>query len=139
MNAFDLVVTVALGSTLATILLGKDVALLEGVVAFSVLVGLQFAVTWSSVRWSFLGKLVKSDPVLVVHRGHLLRDAMRRARLVEAEVLAVLRDQGIARLEDVHAVVLESDGSLSVLPEAAGSNRRAATATASETTANMTA
>jgi uncharacterized membrane protein YcaP (DUF421 family) len=40
---------------------------------------------------------------------------MRRARLVESEILAVMRGRGIARVEDVHAVVLESDGSLSVL------------------------
>lgn len=50
MNAFDLVVTVALGSTLATVLLSKDVALAEGLIAFAVLIALQFAVTWLSVR-----------------------------------------------------------------------------------------
>jgi uncharacterized membrane protein YcaP (DUF421 family) len=33
LNAFDLVVTVALGSTLATVLLSKDVALAEGLLA----------------------------------------------------------------------------------------------------------
>jgi uncharacterized membrane protein YcaP (DUF421 family) len=33
MNAFDLVVTVALGSTLATILLSKEVSLASGVAA----------------------------------------------------------------------------------------------------------
>lgn len=115
LNAFDLVVTVGLGSTLATILLNKDVSLFEGVVAFAVLVGLQFAVGWSSVRWPLLSKLVKSEPVLVLHRGQFLRDAMRRARLGEAEIMAVLRGQGVARVEDVHAVVLESDGSLSVI------------------------
>ena len=41
MNAFDLVVTVAIGSTLATVLLSKDVALADGVVAFTLLIGLQ--------------------------------------------------------------------------------------------------
>ena len=45
MNAFDLVVTVALGSTLATILLSSAVALAEGLLAFVVLISLQFAVT----------------------------------------------------------------------------------------------
>ena len=35
MNAFDLVVTVALGSTLATVLLTKDVALADGALAFA--------------------------------------------------------------------------------------------------------
>jgi uncharacterized membrane protein YcaP (DUF421 family) len=33
MNAFDFIVTIALGSTLATVLLSSDVALAEGVLA----------------------------------------------------------------------------------------------------------
>ena len=45
MNAFDFVVTVALGSTLATVLLSKDVALAEGVVAFTLLIGAQYLIT----------------------------------------------------------------------------------------------
>lgn len=43
-NAFDLVVTVALGSTLATVLLSKDVALAEGIVALGLLASLQYAI-----------------------------------------------------------------------------------------------
>ncbi len=45
MNAFDFVVTIALGSTLATILLNKDTSLAEGVMALGLLVGLQFLIT----------------------------------------------------------------------------------------------
>ena len=54
LNAFDLVVTVALGSTLATILLNRNVSLVEGVLAFIVLLALQFCITWLSVRWPSL-------------------------------------------------------------------------------------
>jgi uncharacterized membrane protein YcaP (DUF421 family) len=115
LNAFDLVVTVALGSTLATILLSKDVALVEGLLALGLLIGLQLAVTWCSVRFAAFSGIVKADPVLLVHRGQFLRAAMRRARVVEAEILAVLRSQGIFDVSEVRAVVLESDGSLSVL------------------------
>ncbi|RZJ88157.1 MAG: DUF421 domain-containing protein, partial [Hymenobacter sp.] len=43
MNAFDLIVTVALGSTLATVLLSKSVALADGLLAFALLIGLQFS------------------------------------------------------------------------------------------------
>ena len=46
MNAFDLIVTVALGSTLATILLNKQVALAEGALALLLLIALQFCITW---------------------------------------------------------------------------------------------
>ncbi len=116
LNAFDLVVTVALGSTLATVLLSKDVALAEGVLAFALLIGLQFVVTWSSVRSDRVNRLVKSEPQLVLRRGEFLEGSMRRARLRRGEVISKLRAKGITRLEGVEAVVLETDGSLSVLP-----------------------
>jgi hypothetical protein len=45
MNAFGLVVTVALGSTLATVLPAKDVVVVEGAFAFARLIGLRFTVT----------------------------------------------------------------------------------------------
>ncbi|AEI67820.1 DUF421 domain-containing protein [Corallococcus macrosporus] len=115
LNAFDLVVTVALGSTLATVLLSKDVSLAEGLLAFAVLIGLQFLVTWTSVRWPAVNTVVKSEPVMVMRQGRFLPQAMRRARVMEEEVRSVLRDQGVARLGMVEAVVLETDGSMSVI------------------------
>ena len=65
LNAFDLVVTVALGSTLATILLSKSVSLTEGVLALALLIALQFAITWTSVRSERVQKSRKgrADPV----------------------------------------------------------------------------
>ena len=126
LNAFDLVVTVALGSTFATVLLSKDVALLEGVLAFAMLIGFQFVVAWLSVRWPAFGGLVKSEPRLLYYRGQFLRDAMRKERITEGEVLAAVRAQGIAAIEEVEAVVLETASNLSVLkqtPQTASSLR----------------
>jgi len=117
LNAFDLVVTVALGSTLATILLSKDVALAEGLLAFAVLIGLQFFVAWASVRSKRVSAAVKSEPRLLLHRGEFLNDAMRRERVTREEVLAALRKSGAASPEAVRAVVLETDGDLSVTLE----------------------
>ncbi len=76
MNAFDLVVTVALGSTLATILLSKDVALAEGLLAFLVLICLQYAVAWLSVRSRKFQQLVKARPTLLFYEGQFLQDAL---------------------------------------------------------------
>ncbi|MBA2443439.1 MAG: DUF421 domain-containing protein [Rubrobacter sp.] len=115
MNAFDLVVTVALGSTLATVLLSTDVALATGVLAFALLIGLQYAITWLSVRYPAIQDFVKAEPTLLVHRGQFLRGAMRQERVTEEEIQAALRAQGIAAAEDVEAVVLETDSSFSVV------------------------
>ena len=115
LNAFDLVVTVALGSTVATILLSKDVALVEGLTALALLVGLQFVVAYLSVRSSAVSGLVKSEPTLVVRRGQLLHDAMRRERLAETEVEQAARINGAASVEEIEAMILETDGSFSVV------------------------
>ncbi|MEI8624595.1 hypothetical protein P4S67_10000 [Pseudoalteromonas sp. B137] len=44
-NVFDFVVTIALGSILASVIISKSVALLEGILAFVVLIGLQYLIT----------------------------------------------------------------------------------------------
>jgi uncharacterized membrane protein YcaP (DUF421 family) len=124
LNAFDLVVTVALGSTLATVLLSKSVALADGLLGFALLVGLQYAVAWVSVRSPRFGAVVKSEPSLLLHRGRFLEGAMRRQRVTQEEVVSALRSSGLARPEDAAAVVLETDGSLSVV-RAAGDGQEA--------------
>jgi len=115
MNAFDLIVTVALGSTLATVLLTKDVSLADGVLAFGLLIALQFAVTWSSVRNRWVRQLVTGEPLMLLYRGEFLRHALRRARVTDDELRAAVRSAGISSLGDAEAVVLETDGSFSVV------------------------
>lgn len=125
MNAFDLVVTVALGSTFATILLSREVSLAQGVLALALLIALQYAVTWSSVRVAWVRKLVTGEPALLFYRGRFLGEALRKARVTEAEVRAAVRASGSASLEGIEAVVLETDGSFSVISTAAGGGRSA--------------
>ena len=116
LNAFDFVVTVALGSTLATVLLSSTVALAEGVTALVLLVVLQYLVAWASVRSGRVERLVKSEPTLV-YRDGFLPAAMRRERVSEGELLQAARGQGHRDLSGVRAVVLETDGTLSLLTQ----------------------
>jgi uncharacterized membrane protein YcaP (DUF421 family) len=117
MNAFDFIVTVALGSTLATVLLNRNVPLADGVLAFGVLIGLQFVVTWTCTRLKWVQQLVTGEPLMLLYRGDCLPRALRQARVTENEVRAAVRSAGFARLDDVGAVVLETDGSFSVVPK----------------------
>ncbi|WP_421119728.1 DUF421 domain-containing protein [Aquihabitans daechungensis] len=119
LNAFDLVVTVALGSTLATVALSPDVALAEGAVAAAVLCGAQYLVAWASARYESVRDAVKATPVFVVRDGILLRDVLRSERLTESEVRQALRQSGQGGIERAAAVVLETDGSLTVVPDGA--------------------
>lgn len=115
LNAFDFVVTIALGSVLATILLSEEVALAEGVLAFAVLLVLQYLITWLSVRSAAVRRLVKSEPALLLFRGQLLEQAMRAERVTKDEVLDAVRSHGVGALDEIETLVLETDGTFSVI------------------------
>jgi uncharacterized membrane protein YcaP (DUF421 family) len=116
LNAFDLVVTVAFGSTLATILLTKDVSWAEGTTAFATLAALQFAVAWTSSRWTGARSVVTARPTLLLHEGRPLEDVLLSQRVSREQLLQAVRGSGVGTLSQVAAVVLETDGSLSVVP-----------------------
>jgi uncharacterized membrane protein YcaP (DUF421 family) len=115
MNAFDFVVTVALGSTLATVVLSKDIPLVEGVLAFAVLAILQFLISWFARRMPSFEAIIKAEPRMLLRDGTFDSGAMRAERVTEEEVRSAIRASGIGDLHSVAAVVLETDGSFSVI------------------------
>jgi uncharacterized membrane protein YcaP (DUF421 family) len=118
LNAFDFVVTIALGSTLATVIVSRDVPLVEGAAALAGLVALQFVVARSTRASARFDRLVKAEPTALVVDGEVRHDAMRRTRVRPDEVAAALRKEGVASFADVDLVVLETDGTFSVLRDA---------------------
>ncbi|MEV8253365.1 YetF domain-containing protein [Rhodoglobus sp. NPDC076762] len=116
LNVFDFVVTVALGSIFATLLLNTNVSWSEGVAAFAVIATLQFVVAGVASRWPTARKLVTSSPILLLHDGEMRHDALRRSRLTESEVRQAIRESGAGDVSGVSSVVLETNGKLSVIP-----------------------
>lgn len=115
MNAFDFIVTIALGSTLATVLLNKSVALADGILAFALLIALQYLITYISVRSKKFSKLIKATPTLLLYNGEMITNAMVQERITKDEIYAVLREKGIDSIRETRAVVLETDGTLTVI------------------------
>jgi uncharacterized membrane protein YcaP (DUF421 family) len=115
LNAFDLVVTVALGSTLATVLLNSSVSWVEGILAMALLAAAQFAVAWLTVRRPRLRAVVTARPTMVFRDGRPVTEALRQQRVSMDEIRQAIRASGSGDLSTVAAVVLESDGSLSVI------------------------
>lgn len=116
LNAFDLVATVALGSTLATVLLDDSVVWAEGVAALGTLIALQLVVALVSSRLPGGRALLTSRPTLLLRDGRIDEAAARRARIAVVEIHQAVRSSGQGDLSAVAAVVLETDGSLSVVP-----------------------
>jgi len=122
LNAFDFIVTVALGSTLATVLLSSTVALAEGALALLLLAVLQLVAAWLSSRSRGVAQAVTAGPTLLLRDGEVLHRALADQRITLDSLEAAVRSSGVGGLELVAAVVLETNGKISVIGrEQAGS------------------
>lgn len=115
MNVFDFVYVVAMGELLAVTILSEHVSLAEGLLALGLLLGLSALLSWLTTRSAAVEHLLNGEPALLMRRGRFLHDAMREQRVTEKDILTSVREQGVGDLEDVEAVVLETNGQFSVI------------------------
>jgi len=115
MNPGDFIVTVAIGSVTADLILLREISLAQGLTALTILLGIQFITEWATTRSPHLRELADGKPVLLAHGGRLLQENMQRQNIHEEDIFTAAREHGIGRMADLHAVVLEIDGSFSVI------------------------
>lgn len=120
LNVFDFVFVVAVGSMFASTIIEKDITLVEGMSGLITLVLIQVVLARVAARWPAAERIINGSPTLLLARGKFIPHALRKERVTEEEVRAAIRAKGINRVEDVHAVILENDGTLSVAWEAKG-------------------
>lgn len=132
MNAFDFVVTVAIGAAFGRSLTAESVALAEAVMAFALLLFLQFVVGWVQVRSRRFEDAITNPPALLYFRDGFLRGEMRNRRVTEDQLRGAVRKRGFGSLDDVEAIVLETTGEVSVVESVGDGSALGAMAGASE-------
>ena len=115
LNSFDWLVTVAMGSIVASVVMQKDTPLLNAVLAIIFLMGLQYLITKLMFHFPFWKRMVRSEPRVLLYQGKFLLDNMQKERIVKSEILAAAREKGFADLQEIYSVVMETDASLSVI------------------------
>lgn len=117
LNNFDWIINVTVGSLAASGILLDSVPALRAAAAILTIMVLQFLSTYLVMRFDWMARIIKTSPTLLTHNGEFLQDSMRKTRVSEEEICSVLRQHGIARREDMSWVVLETDGTLTVIPK----------------------
>lgn len=115
LSSFDFAITVAFGSVIAGTALSDDPPLFPAVVGLTVLFVLQFALAGLRRRVDWCSRLVDNQPLLLMVGGEMIEDHMRRAQVTKADLWAKLREANVTDLDQVHAVVMETTGDVSVL------------------------
>ncbi len=115
MSGFDVVFTVTLGSVIASVVVFREIAVLEGVAALLTLLTLQEAVRWLQSRFLAIHHAVRQPPRVLLWDGQLLEDRLLESSVSADEIRAAVRKAGLRSLSDARIVVLENDGEWSVV------------------------
>jgi len=120
MTPFDLVVILLIANAVQNGMLGPDTSLLGGLIAATVLIVGNYALAGARERVPWLRRAVEGEPTLLVRDGAFLAKDMRREGIEPEEVMMAIREHGIGDVKEVQTAVLETDGSISVVPVEGG-------------------
>jgi uncharacterized membrane protein YcaP (DUF421 family) len=116
MSVLELVVILIMSDAVQNSMVGENVSIWGGLVAVTILLTLDFALRAVSLRWPRVRKAIQGEPRLLVRDGKILDGALREEDIGQDEVEAAVRAHGIERVDQVALAVLETDGSISVIP-----------------------
>lgn len=115
MSGYDMIVTITIGSVIATVAVSRDISVTEGIAALAMLLFLQEAVRRAQSRFLRIHHIVREPPRLFVWDGQMLEDRLIASHLSGDEVRAAIRREGFSAIDQVQAVILENDGDWSVI------------------------
>lgn len=115
MTSFDFVSTVAMATIIGSTILQGTVSLIEGMIAVTALVALQWGAGQMSARSSRIRHLITSKPTLLYRNGTFDEDNLASERVSREQILQKVREAGHSSTESVGAIVLESAGTVSVI------------------------
>lgn len=117
LSAFDAVITIALGSIIAGTVLSPRPRLAQGVAALLTLLTLQVVVGWARRRHPAVRGALEFEPEVIVRDGTVdLPRGIFGSQLTDEELASRLRGQGTFDVGALALVVLEPDGTVSVVP-----------------------
>lgn len=114
MNPFDLVVLLTISNTVQNAIIGNDNSLLGGMIGAATLILVNLAVLRYLYRHQRLDRAIEGHPVTLIEHGMVLEANLAQTLITHDELMAAVRHQGVARVEDVERAILETSGTISV-------------------------
>ena len=116
MTVFDLVVIILIANAVQNAMVGPDESVQGGLLAAGVLLLANRGVAEVRLRWNLWGRLLEGTPTVLVQEGQFLDPALAKEGLERDQVQMAMREHGVADVSEVRLAVLETDGSISIVP-----------------------
>lgn len=114
MSGYDFAITVAMGSVLAGSVLTAGVDALHGGIAIVVLFAVQMVLSRLRIH-TWAGQAMDNAPLLIMEKGEIFEDNLRAAKMTRGDLIGKLREANALNFDEVHAVIFEATGDVSVL------------------------
>jgi uncharacterized membrane protein YcaP (DUF421 family) len=115
MNQYDFIMTVAWGASFGRVLTAREVSIVEALTAFSLLVALQFILSFFQKHSSSFSKIITADPLLLFYQGEFMNERMARENITKENLEAAIRLKGFSSFDEVGCIVMENNGRFSVI------------------------
>ena len=120
---FDLVLVLLVANAVQPAITGPDSSLAGGLVIVVTLFGMNMIVAALRGRSPLLRRLTEGEATVIARDGAWIASALRKEGLEEEECMMALREHGFATVDDVALAVLETDGTISIVPREQGLRR----------------
>ena len=119
-STFDFVLLLIISEAVSNALLAGDNAISSALLAAGTLVFVDIVLSLVKRQSRFMDRLIEDEPIILVTRGRVHRERLRKERVDEDDILeAARRTQGLERMEQIRFAVLERGGDISIIPEKA--------------------
>lgn len=117
LQPIDLVVAIMIADAAVIAIEETRLSLLVGVVPIVTLTAAQIALSYFALKSEKAGVLICGTPSVIIEKGRIVEEEMRKLRYNLNDLLEQLRDKGIASIDDVEYAILETTGKLSIIPK----------------------
>ena len=117
LQPFELVITIMISELAAVPMQNTGVPLLNGIVPILTLLFLQTLITFGTLKSDLMKKIVCGSPTILISKGRILEDALRKTRYSLNDLIEQLRIKGYFNIHDIEYAILETDGDISVIPK----------------------
>ncbi|WP_330602836.1 DUF421 domain-containing protein [Anaerosolibacter carboniphilus] len=112
---FDHIVSITIGSIIASIAVDRSINTLDGITATIVWSILPILIGYISLKNLTFRKIVDSEPLIIIQNGKLLDKNMSRIRYHMDDLLMRLRQKDVFDITEIEFAILESNSKLSIL------------------------
>ena len=114
---FDFVLLLIVSHTISNAMVGQDYSLTNSFLLVMTLLLTNVGIDLWKQRSSQVKQFVDGVPLVIVEDGLPLKDRMNKARVSDEDILMMARElQGLERMDQIKYAVLETSGSISIIP-----------------------